>query len=294
MAPSASTKKKSSKKKQTDPERAARRRRIAIGAATILGAIGFVVGGLAGVGAIDRRAAREILPGDPEVSIAWPAGADGAVWLPASEQRRLDAIARDAVNGGRALRASTLEEASRALHATGWFHGFPEARWDADGTIRVEGRWRVPAAAVLEDGREILIDWDGRVLPISYREGRSNQFVIQNAALPSPGVGALWDEPEIMDALRLRELLAKHDLLAQVEGVDLGTGRDHGVLHLLTNGAARIIWGGGPGRERTAEMPTEIKLERLRELQRTTGRIDASVRIVDIRGQHILMQRHER
>ena len=294
MAPSASTKKKSSKKKQTDPERAARRRRIAIGAATILGAIGFVVGGLAGVGALDRRAAGEILPGDPEVSIAWPAGADGAVWLPTSEQRRLDAIARDAVNGGRALRASTLEEASRALHATGWFHGFPEARWDADGTIHVEGRWRVPAAAVLEDGREILIDWDGRVLPISYREGRSNQFVIQNAALPSPGVGALWDEPEIMDALRLRELLATARSARPGRGGRSGHGaRPRRAPSAHQRRRAHHL-GRRPRTRAHRRDAHRVKLERLRELQRTTGRIDASVRIVDIRGQHILMQRHER
>jgi len=285
--------KKKKSKKATDPELALRRRRIAIGGAAVLGVLGVLVAAGAGVRTLDRRAASLIAPGDPGVEIVWPTDSRGDVWLPMSEQRRLGTIADRAVEGTRALSAAPLEDASRALMDTGWFSAHPKARWTGDGVVTLTGDWRVPAAAVLEGGREILIDWDARVLPISYRAGASNQFVITNAALPSPGVGAAWDEPEILDALRLRELLARENLLAQVEGVDLGSGRGHGVLTILTNGDARVVWGGGPGRERPAEMPTEVKIERLRELQRTTGRIDATVRLVDIRGQHILMQRRE-
>jgi len=280
-------------KKTPDPELAERRRRVALGAATILGLAGVLVASGVGVRTIDRRAASMIVGADPAFEIVWPTDRGGDVWLPTSEQHRLDDLVRDAISGGRALSAAPLEHASRALMDSGWFEGFPEARWTERGVITLRGQWRVPAAAVLEDGREILIDWDARVLPISYRAGASNQFVITNAALPSPSVGGAWDEPEIRDALRLRELLAREGLLSQVEGVDLGSGPEHGVLTILTNGDARIIWGGGPGRERPAEMPTGVKVERLRELQRTTGRIDASVRLVDIRGQHILMQRRE-
>lgn len=289
-----STTKGKKKRASKDPERQERNKRIAIGACVILGGAAVFAGAGLGVKTLDEQAAACTLVGAPDVEIVWPSDKQGNVWMPRSERRRIQELIDNAVLGTAALSVTPLKEASLALRGTGWVEGDPVARWADDGTVRLSADWRVPAAAVVVGEQETLIDWDAHVLPISYMRGASNQFYIRNTATTNPGVGNVWDEPEIADALALRRVLAQKGLLSQIEGVDLGEGREHGILHLLTNGDARIVWGGGPGRERPAEMPTDVKLDRLVELQTKTGRVDASVRIVDIRGQHILMQRHER
>lgn len=292
MAKKSRSKKKKSTKK--DPERLVRNKRIAMGVAVVLGGAGaFVCAGF-GIKAVDERAAELVCAGDPAIEVAYPTDAQGRVWLPRSETARIDEIMEHAVMGASALSAEPLREASVALERTGWVEGTPEARWTDEGSIVVSAEWRVPVAAVVSGGEEHLIDSRGVVLPLSYGIGQSMQFAIHNPARPMPSVGEVWDEPEIVDAIALRALLRESGLLGQIIGVDLGRGSDHGVLTLMSNNDARIVWGGGPGRERPAEMPTRIKIDRLTELQRTTGRIDASVRLVDIRGPEILMQRRER
>ncbi len=281
------------KKKSTDPETAARNKRIAIATAALLGAGAVFVGAGMGVRTLDQRAQGFVAPGEIEFEIVWGASKNGTIWLPFNERSRLTALVREALVGARPLRREPLREASLAIASTGWVNDEPTARWTEDGRIVVSADWRVPAAAVLVDGEEVLVDWEGHVLPLAYPKGSSNQFQISNTALPDPGVGERWDEPELRDALRLLRELRDRDLLAQVTGVDLGVGREHGILTLTTNSGAKIIWGGGPGRERPAEMPTDVKLDRLESLLRKTGRIDASMASVDVRGPQVLMDRRE-
>ncbi len=284
---------KKKKKKSTDPERAARNRMIAILSAAVLGTGAVFVGAGMGVKTLDERAQDLVAPGEIEYEIVWGASKSGTIWLPFSERTRLNALVRESLVGARPLSREPLQEASLAIASTGWVNGAPRARWTPEGTIVVRADWRVPAAAVLIDGEEVLVDWEGHVLPLSYPKGSSNQFQISNTALPDPGVGRLWDEPELRDALRLLRELRDRDLLAQITGIDLGNGRDHGILKLMTNSGATIVWGGGPGRERPAEMPTDVKLDRIESLLRKTGRIDASMASVDVRGPQVLMNRRE-
>lgn len=284
---------KKKKKKSPDPEIAARNKKIALASAVLLGAGAIFVGAGMGIRTLDQRAQDFVAPGQIEFEIVWGASSSGTIWLPFNERSRLNALVRESLIGARPLRREPLQEASLAIASTGWVNGAPEARWTEDGRIVLHADWRVPAAAVLVDGQEVLVDWDGHVLPLSYPKGSSNQFQISNTALPDPGVGRLWDEPELRDALRLLRELRDRDLLAQVTGVDLGQGREHGILKLTTNSGAKVIWGGGPGRERPAEMPTDVKLDRLESLLRKTGRIDASMASVDVRGPQVLMDRRE-
>ena len=281
------------KKKKKNPEIAERNKKIAFITAVVLGGAGIFVSAGMGIKTLDDRAATLITDQDPQVRINWGMGASGHIWMPIAERDRIKKNVQASLAGGKALSWHPLYQASTALAATGWVNGEPTARWNDDGSITLDAEWRVPYAAIRNDGRDFVIDYDANVLPLDYAQGQSNQFVIHNPALPFPGAGNPWNEPEIHDALRLLAELEQNDLLAQITGIDLGTNREHGILHILTNGGARVVFGGGPGRSRPAEMPSSVKLERLVALQTKTGRIDAGALILDVRGPDITMQRHE-
>jgi len=281
------------KKKKKNPEITERNKKVAIITALVLGGAGVFVSAGMGIKALDNHAATLITDQDPQAHINWGMGDSGHIWMPIAERDRIERNIQASLKGAKALNWHPLYQASKALAATGWVNGEPTARWNDDGSIAIDAEWRVPFAAVRNDGRDYIIDFDANVLPLEYAQGQSNQFVIHNPALPFPGAGNQWNEPEVHDALRLLAELESNDLLTQIVGIDLGTNRDHGILHILTNGDARVIFGGGPGRSRPAEMPSSVKLERLVSLQTKTGRIDAGALILDVRGQDITMQRHE-
>ncbi len=281
------------KKKKVNPEITERNKKIAFTIAIILGSAGIFVSAGMGIKALDARAAQLITDTAPEVQIHWGTDASGHIWMPIAERERIQSKVQAAIIGAKPLSWHPLHNASKALNATGWVDQQPVARWDSQGTIIITAQWRPPAAAVRDGNRDYIIDWNGHVLPLDYALDQSNQFIIHNPASPNPGVGQVWDEPEILDALNLLKELHENDLHKQIVGVDLGINQEHGILHLLTNGNARIVWGGGPGRDRPAEMPSSVKMDRLVSLLNKTGRIDAGMQIVDVRGQHILTQRHE-
>ncbi len=274
-----------------DPDRSVRNRRIALAALIGLGAAASFVGAAAGLDAVERRAVEHLAPGDPVVAIAWPRDARGEVWLPLHERERLASLMTAAARGGRPLSREPLAEVGRVLHESGWFEGVPEVRWTHDAQIHAEGRWRAPAAAVRLGVREYLIDYDARVLPLDYPAGGSNQIFLLNPNQPLPRLGEAWSGEDVRAALDLVLLLQNERLLGQVAGVDLGQGRQSGVLSIITDRGARVVWGGGPHHLRPAEQPTSVKLARLRGLLERTGRLDASVDLVDLRPQQPLIER---
>lgn len=292
MARKKSSRSRKPAKTAKDPERAARNRRFAVAALLGLGAVASFVGASAGLDAVERRATDHLTPGDPEIIVHWPRDpANGLVWLPGRERDRVGSMVARAGSGGRALSREPLEEIGRVLTESGWFDGPPSVRWTHDARIVVEGRWRVPVAAVRLGVREYLIDYDARVLPLDYPSGQSNLIYLINPSQPLVGTGETWAGEDVQAALDLILLLQQERLLEQVAGVDLGQGRQSGVLSLITDRGARVIWGGGPNHLRPAEQPTSVKLARLRALLERTGRIDASVDLVDLRPQQPLIER---
>lgn len=290
MARKTKTKKKTTKAAK-DPERNARNKRFAVAFLLGVGGVASFVGASAGLDAVNRRAIEELTPGDPRVEIVWERDASGRVWLPLAEQERITTLTALAASGGRALSVEPLAEVGRALEASGWFNGTPRVRWTPEGRIHAEGSWRIPAAAVRIGPREHLIDFRARVLPLEYPSGESNQIFLINQSQPIPGPGEEWGGEDLRAALDLIVLLQREGLLEQVAGIDLGRGRDSGVLSIITDRGARVVWGGGPQHLRPAEQPTSIKLDRVRTLLQRTGRIDAGVDLVDLRFQQPLIQR---
>lgn len=290
MARKTKTKKKAAKSPK-DPERSARNKRFAVAFLLGVGGIASFVGASAGLDAVNRRAIEELTPGDPRVELVWHRDGNGRVWLPLSEQERITTLTAQAASGGRALSVEPLAEVGRALVGSGWFDGTPQVRWTPEGRIHAEGVWRVPAAAVRIGSREYLIDFEARVLPLEYPSGESNQIFLINQSQPIVGPGEKWGGEDLRAALDLIVLLQREGLLEQVAGFDLGRGRDSGVLSVITDRGARVVWGGGPQHLRPAEQPTSIKLDRVRTLLQRTGRMDAGVDLVDLRYQQPLIQR---
>lgn len=291
MARTKKPKSKKPAKAARDPDRAARQKRFTIAALLGIGCVASFVGASVGLDTIDRLAVSRLTPADPIVSITWPRDPSGQVWLPLVERERIATLTAYAASGGRALSREPLEEIGRALTDTGWFEGTPTVRWTPEGRILAEGRWRAPAAAVRIGTREHLIDYDARLLPLEYPSGDSNQIFLLNASQPIGKVGEPWAGEDIRAALDLILLLQRDRLLEQVAGIDLGQGRQSGVLSIITDRGARVVWGGGPQHLRPAEQPTSVKLSRLRTLLDRTGRIDAGVDFVDLRPAQPLIER---
>ncbi|MFK7883170.1 MAG: hypothetical protein AB8F26_03170 [Phycisphaerales bacterium] len=300
MARKAKTKKKTKKAISANADR---NRRIAIGVAVSAAGIAAFVGATIGLSHINERAADHLAStsalvntsgapaSGPAVNIVWPRNPDGQTWMPQAERERLAGLMVNAVRGGQALTGEPLAEIGAALLATGWFNGDPSVRWTYDGQIEVEGTWRTPAAAVRNGPREHLIDYHARVLPLDYPVGQSNQIFLLNPSQPKPRNDSSWAGEDLRASLDLILLLQKEQLLEQVAGIDLGSGRDAGRLAIITDRGSRVIWGGGPDHLRPAEQPTSVKLNRLRTLLERTGRIDGSVDRIDLRGPQILLER---
>ena len=285
--------KKKTKRKTTkrDPETAERNKRIAIGTALIVLTGAVFVGGAMGVGELDRAAAQSIVPGTPEVQINWAVLSDGTVWMPMHEQERISLAIGRAVKGGLALSSEPLREAVLELQKSGWVDGVPQAHWTSDGTIVLDASWRVPAAVVRVGNRDVLIDWDRHVLPLDYAIGQSNQRYFVNTDAPLPRVGEQWGGADLQDGIELLRELRKNGLLDQVDGFDLGSGAESGNITIISNRGSRIVWGGGPGRERPAEKSAKVKFEVLRVIYERTGLLDGGTNFIDIRGGNIMVEK---
>lgn len=285
------TKKKSTKR---DPERIERNKRIAIGTALVIGATAVFVGGALGVGELDRKASELIVPGSITVNVNWPTNSRGEIWMPTLEQSHIEQLLSHSVRGGSALSLAPLQEAGLALMNTGWVDDVPDVRWTSKGVIDVHAKWRTPAAAIRIGTREIIIDWNRRVLPLDYAIGESWQYYFINADARLPSVGDQWVGTDLQDGLALLQRLQRENLLEQVAGFDLGKGADSGTLVIITKRDGKIVWGAGPGRERPGEQPAGVKIDRLKSLFSRTGLIDGGAELVEIHGADILFERREK
>lgn len=286
--------KKKTKRKSTkrDPETAERNKRIAIGTSIVVLTGAVFVAGAMGVGELDRAAADAIVTGTPEIQINWPTLSDGTVWMPHGEQQNLHQALARSIEGGRALSNEPLREAVLTLQRSGWVDGVPEARWTSDGTMVLDATWRIPGAVVRAGSREVLIDWNRRVLPLDYAIGESNQRYFINVDAPLPRVGEQWVGTDLQDGIALLRELRKNGLLEQVDGFDLGSGSNSGTITIITTRGTHVVWGAGPGRERPGEQTASVKVERLLEIYKRAGLLDGGVGYIDIRGDDIMVKKY--
>lgn len=251
--------------------------RAAVGALVI----GVGLGAALGYGPLARRVGA-MRAAQVRAVVHWPllAGKEqadatdaSATWMPAGERRALEQMVQFVVTPDPFDRAS-LEEARRALEATGWFEDGLTLRRAPGGEVDVSGVWRVPTAAVRSGGVDRLVSRDGRLLRLDYPAGGAGglRVVIGAWATPpddesgSPAYGETWKGGDVQAALRLLDLLRSSPAWTHVAGVDVADFMKSGRLAIITAGGSRLVWGSPPGSPAPGEQPDSVKLARLTNL----------------------------
>lgn len=280
--------------------------------AVIVGSVGF---GIArGVGPLESEAVRILGARPAHVDVLWPtlsasepprktswsvgpglfslASAtleDTPTWLPEQLREEIQHLARRHLDASESpFSTQTLRRVGQAMERSGWFDSRPLVRREHGGRIVVSGTWRIPAAVVRTQGRDYLVSWDGKPMPVVYDEGSSRLTPIVGASASPPAEGSVidysrsWPGDDVQAGLELLNLIRTRPWISQVSAVDVSSFAADRTLSLLTTGGGRINWGGRPSKPRLGEASTTAKLATMDRLQKGYGSIDAGGRTIDI------------
>ena len=181
-------------------------------------------------------------------------------------------------------------------------------RVDLPASIEVELEYRRPLAvieAATDDGPAYLpIDAAGVRLPDADFSPVERRLLPRISGITGrPAVGALWNDPRVIDGVRLVGSLADvWNELRLVEVVPSSHPQVRGEIRfytfeITTSGGTRIVWGAAPGSERdAAESPLVVKRQRLLDYAAEHGKLDSidSPAMVDVRNDLIVVPRTAR
>lgn len=272
---------------------------------TIVLTLSLALGLLIGRGPLQARAAQAVR--EPvRVVFSWPplVNAAGEVqpgtWLDPATQNHLQALAAQYLSPD-PFDATGLARAREALAATGWFvtgtTGGPILRRESAGVVRVEGRWRVPFAAVRTGSGPTTVDRlvtvRGEVLDKAYTPGASGQYLILNPEHPAPRrLGDVWAGTDVHAGLALLATLRHKPWADQIAGIDVGAfnARGQRQLWIVTKTGGRIRWGGPVDAPHPGEQSTAVKIRHLDTIHaRSGGRLDGGQAALDIRLKDVLI-----
>lgn len=282
-----------SKKK---PTLSARLRRIdsvaarRVGGAALLVAVGGgIAAGLALLATRVEDRSRQALQTIPVTfRFDWPRGQEEESWLPEAFRADLRHLAALHMGEHDPLSPAPLARLGEALTASGWFDGAPTILREPGGTIHVTGAWRIPVAAVRVLGNDLPVSRLGRIMPIPYEVGQSDMPVVlgMQGLPPLNRDGSLnfqdrWEARDLEAGLELLDLLRSQPNFEHIHGVDVSEFAARGSLTLLIDSGARVRWGGRVSTFNPAEVPTDIKLERL-ALLFARGHLQDATLVVDL------------
>lgn len=223
--------------------------------------------------------------------------AEPGTWLPREIQDELLATAhRELESAPNPFSQDALRQVAAALVDTGWFDAIDAIRRDRDpatgqAVLRVQARWRTPAAVVRRSGIDYLVSWSGHILPVAAQRGWSDLRVITGAEqtpIMREGQivhGQVWPGADIKAGLELLAMVTTHAWSDQIQGVDVSEYPSTRRLAIITTRGSRVIWGGSPSEVVPGEVAAAVKLARLDALARMyEGRIDAGHRVVEVFG----------
>lgn len=250
---------------------------------------GGIAAGLGLIGARVETRSREALRTMPvRFEFDWPRGHEGESWLPEAFRADLRHLASLHMGEHDPLSAEPLTRLGEALDASGWFDDVPMVRRMPGGVVKVAGSWRVPVASVRVLGNDLPVSRAGRIMPIPYEVGASDLPVVFGMqGLPplrrdgSLDFRARWEARDLEAGLELLDVLRMEAGFDRIAGVDVSGLQGRGGLALLMENGARVRWGGRAGVFNPAEVPTEVKIERLRLLL-ASGRLDDPTLVVEI------------
>ncbi len=259
---------------------------------TVVLFLAMAIGLVAGRGALRARAA-EVVREPVSVKFDWPplaAGANGeskgGTWLDSKTQHQLTALALSRLTAD-PFDAKSLAQAREAIARTGWFAEGPVLRRESAGVVRVEGKWRVPFAAVRDGTTDHLVTYRGELLDMPYGAGTSGFPVIVGASQGRPSqLGEVWAGPDVHAGLRLLATLQSRPWSKQVAAIDVSdylpkNRRELTIVAKKTGG--RIRWGGPVDASLPGEATTAMKLRHLDNIIAQHGWIDAGQTHLDIR-----------
>lgn len=212
-------------------------------------------------------------------------------WLPQQFQEQVRKIAETSLEAAAdegALSQDPLARVGSALERSGWFDGRPTVRREPDGQIGIQGVWRIPAAVIRDGGRDYLIAWDGKPMPVVYDHGDSKLKAIVGVRVSPPGGGARidyskpWPGDDVQAGLELLRVISTQSWAAQVEAIDVGSFGKTGQLVIVSKRGGRVVWGGRPSKPLLGECGTPSKLATIDSLYRQFKSIDANRAQIEI------------
>lgn len=278
--------------------------RAAVGRGLSVAASVLVFGGLAagltfGVGALEARLATGPESATARVVFNWPSPGPNApastTWLPTSVQHDLVAAAQRELDASPdPFSVDGIRRVAESAAGSGWFEHIDTVRREPGGTVRVDGRWRVPAAVVRRDN-DYVIARKGEILPLAYDVGSAPLKAIvgasQDAAKAAGRLipGQVWPGADVRAGLDLLALLSTRPWYGQVAAIDVAEYAGKRQLSILTRSGNRIVWGGGLDDAIPGQVSAEVRLKRLDVLQHQYGAIDARHRLVEVAGPRTLV-----
>lgn len=235
--------------------------------------LGITIGLVLVATRVEARATESLRTVEARFEFEWPGPSPDRTWLP--EEFRADLRHLAALHLGQRdpLHQEPLARLGESLAASGWFDGEPTIRREPGSTIRIDGVWRVPVASVRVMGNDLPVSRQGRIMPIPYEVGQSGQPVVfgMEGLPPLKADGSLdyaarWDARDLDAGLELLDALRTQPCFDRITGVDVGEFASRGMLVLVVNSGARIVWGGRAGVFNPGEIPTPMKLQRLEGL----------------------------
>ena len=259
------------------------------GAALFVAVCGGIATGLALLAARVEERSRQALQATPvRFEFDWPEGTEGESWLPEAFRADLRHLASLHMGTNDPLSAAPIARLGRALEASGWFDDRPLIRRKPGGVVHVTGAWRVPVAAVRVMGNDLPVSRAGKIMPIPYEVGQSDMPVVYGMqGLPplnrdgSLNFALRWEARDLDAGLELLDRLRREASMQRVVGVDVSEFSSRGGLTLLLDSGARVRWGGRVSTFNPAEVPTEVKLQRLALLLSDPRSRDATL-VVDL------------
>lgn len=205
-------------------------------------------------------------------------------WLPEQFQEQLLTLAKKTLGEDPdPLSREPLDRVAAAMESTGWFVGKPAVTREPEGVLRVHGVWRLPAAVIRQPSGDHLVSWEGLPMPVTYKPDQSKLPVLHGVpgsmptAASKPDYSQVWPGDEVGVSLELLKLIADKPWASQVVGLDSAAFATTKRLTMLTRRGGRVVWGGRASKPLWGEISTSAKLDRLAELNRKFGSIDANI-----------------
>ncbi|MBL8763095.1 MAG: cell division protein FtsQ [Phycisphaerae bacterium] len=211
-------------------------------------------------------------------------------WLSVPYRRHLEALARTTLTEDPFDR-NALEATRLRLLETGWFERIFSVRREANGLVRIEADWRVPAALVRYRDRDRLVSSKGELLEPAFKAGEADGFkVIVNPSKPPPRIGEAWLGGDVQGALALLGSLRPYPFFDQVASIDASAYASKKQLVIITTSGSRLIWGGAPSDTTLGEASAATKLAHLAAIYKQFNkRLDAGKSTLDVRFDRVLV-----